>query len=599
MSYITSFLGIGLGEHLLSRFKATFGWVAQARGVCALIMQSPGRQSLRVSMAEALALVFFVAMSANAGAASSLIHSEDVPQPMIKRIVIDRQNVFGAKDIAKSRALRLANKFHIPTRESVISRELLLRVGDRFDPELALETERNLRDLAFIYEASVTVDTLDPLGVTLHVQTVDRWSLSSGLKVLRRSERNLLRIGLTESNLLGYGQRVGVTYTVFKPDPSYVAFEYKNPRILGSFSELGVDVIGNPLDRTTRFTIQRRYLHQSDVFSYRLSYLNFLQRDIDVTSIGDTAATYFQDGNRIDLGFSTRTGDYHRKLTARMNYQYKSKKVQDLATFNGYLLDGAGDLIPPATLIPADTFTLPTDSAFHQLTFSLSGSRSDFYRERRIKYQRRTEDITIVNSLGILYGQSRERGVGGHLYSVWQIGANYGIRVSDVIVAGGLSRTGWVKNGNELRSTLSSNVIAYFNRFSWVTFAGRARLHYDKRRGDPNPLSLDGVSGVRGYPANFVTGRKLFIGNFESRLFSGISALTARMGFALHFDFGAAWGEGDKFGLDRIVWSAGPGLRIDMGQVGTIRLDVSYANSIDSWEISAATGQFFDLNPGK
>ena len=542
----------------------------------------------------------------------------------IKRIVVVAQNVFSADDIKKTRVLRLLNRIHTPTRRYVVLRESLLKVGDVYDPDLAYETERNLRNLPFIYEASVTIDTetvdtkvidtkavetkpTDTLtqqrteseGVTLYIRTIDRWSLSSGLKLLRRSERNLLQFGVTESNLLGFGHRVGVTYTVFNPDPSYVRLEYKNPRVFGSFNEFGIDITSNPFDRSTRLTLQQRYLHQDDVISYRFSYFNFRRRDINVTSVGDTAATFFQDGDKFETGFSVRTGDYHRKLTVSGLYRYLNSGTQDVNTFNGYTFDGIGLITPGTITSPADTFTIPTDSVLHEVTLFVSASRFDFYRERRIKYQSRVEDITILNGIGIGVGQGRDDRLRGHLYTLWLASLNYGARIHNFIFGGATSRKGWRKGGQEIRSTVHSFLIAYYNRIPWVTFAGRSQFSYDKRRDDPNPLSVDCSSGVRGYPANFVSGNKLFIGNLESRLITGLGLLTARMGLALHFDFGTAWGADEKFALDKFVWSAGPGLRIDMGQIGTVRVDLSYVRSLDSWQISAATGQFFDLNPGK
>ena len=47
------------------------------------------------------------------------------------------------------------NALHIRTREDVIRRELLFKVGDRLDPFLIAETERNLRALPFIRAARI------------------------------------------------------------------------------------------------------------------------------------------------------------------------------------------------------------------------------------------------------------------------------------------------------------------------------------------------------------------------------------------------------------------------------------------------------------
>ena len=51
---------------------------------------------------------------------------------------------------------RLANELHVDTRDSVIESQLLFRKGDLVSHRLFEETERNLRELRYIREPSVT-----------------------------------------------------------------------------------------------------------------------------------------------------------------------------------------------------------------------------------------------------------------------------------------------------------------------------------------------------------------------------------------------------------------------------------------------------------
>jgi hypothetical protein len=115
------------------------------------------------------------------------------------------------------------NVFHATTREHIVRRELLFRVGEGFDPARADESARNLRKLR---QHSLVVIVPFPGTVPDRVRVLvlvkDVWSLRLNYD-LEASDRSLnyLVLNLAEENLLGSHVTVGTTFTL---DPGSYSF---------------------------------------------------------------------------------------------------------------------------------------------------------------------------------------------------------------------------------------------------------------------------------------------------------------------------------------------------------------------------------------
>lgn len=130
----------------------------------------------------------------------------------IDEVFIDSDNVFGDAEAADTWIYGKANSLRIRTRSWVIARELLFAVGDPADSALLAETEHNLRALGLF--RSVTVDTARIDGrLSVRILTKDAWSTLPIISGRIASDGTLTgRLGVTEKNLLGTGNRVGAAY---------------------------------------------------------------------------------------------------------------------------------------------------------------------------------------------------------------------------------------------------------------------------------------------------------------------------------------------------------------------------------------------------
>lgn len=177
------------------------------------------------------------------------------PAPGSKRIAfisVAREDVFVEGELAlplvlPKSATTWPNHFRFMTAEDVIRRELLLAVGDRYDPSRVDETMRNLRALGiFALVRIVPVQTREPDSVGLLVFTRDLWSLRLETTFEGTGEALNLAAALVERNLFGRDKTLAIRF-LLDPKSFSLGEGYSDPRVLGSDLTLdqSFDVIFN------------------------------------------------------------------------------------------------------------------------------------------------------------------------------------------------------------------------------------------------------------------------------------------------------------------------------------------------------------------
>ena len=121
----------------------------------------------------------------------------------------------------------LGNSLHIKTRLSTVHRLLLFSAGDAVSRKLLIESERNLRQVPFLADAKIY---LRPAANSTSVKVVvyDQWSTTPGSSIKRLGGQWTYWFGLKESNILGSGQTLSLSYHKGFLN-SYLNLEYYNP----------------------------------------------------------------------------------------------------------------------------------------------------------------------------------------------------------------------------------------------------------------------------------------------------------------------------------------------------------------------------------
>lgn len=152
-------------------------------------------------------------------------------------IFIDNHSIFDLDDPDLSDrfewAYRLANKLHVRTRESVVARELLFSVGECWDPELAQESERLLRNMPFIGRVDIFGVPQDDGSIHAVVDTQDEWSTRVDVRVRFDDGFGVKGAEVREENLLGTGQSIRLFYFEHEVEQDYGA-EYYTPQLGGT-----------------------------------------------------------------------------------------------------------------------------------------------------------------------------------------------------------------------------------------------------------------------------------------------------------------------------------------------------------------------------
>ncbi|WP_341874716.1 hypothetical protein [Pseudoalteromonas xiamenensis] len=153
------------------------------------------------------------------------------PKRTIHHIELVQLNVFNTDLPEENNALfRFANRAHIQTEAEVIKQVLLFQEGDEYLPEKLMESERLLRQQRYLYDARIYADVACEGDIHVTVVTRDLWTLLPDLGFSHSGGESKSRIGFRETNLLGKGKRLSLTYTTDESRKGYL-FVYEDPNI--------------------------------------------------------------------------------------------------------------------------------------------------------------------------------------------------------------------------------------------------------------------------------------------------------------------------------------------------------------------------------
>jgi outer membrane protein assembly factor BamA len=177
----------------------------------------------------------------------------------IGRIIIDKQNVFDPSKPGENKSIyRLANRWHIITRDAVIEQQLLFRTGDRFSQRMLEESERLLRANNYLFDAKILPIRYADGIVDIRVWTRDLWTLMPGFSVSRSGGENRTRVELSERNLLGRGVKLRVSY-VKNVDRDSTSFEYSDRNLGKSWTSVFFKYSDSSDGGTTQFNLTRPF----------------------------------------------------------------------------------------------------------------------------------------------------------------------------------------------------------------------------------------------------------------------------------------------------------------------------------------------------
>lgn len=181
----------------------------------------------------------------------------------IEAIDVIRENVF---DPANSYLQKAANAVHVVTRQYVIRRDLLFKVGDTFDAEAIVRCKQLLRSRQYIADANIKVinSPTDPNAVIICVKTRDSWSISGDGSV--RGLTGQVKGEIYDANFLGTGDKFSYQLSLDWKEKGYEGsmFKYYIPNLLGTFYEMKLTAGRSFREKYYGGSLAKRFIQPTD-----------------------------------------------------------------------------------------------------------------------------------------------------------------------------------------------------------------------------------------------------------------------------------------------------------------------------------------------
>jgi hypothetical protein len=503
---------------------------------------------------------------------------------IIASIKVEIHDVFGTADPHENKWLyREANRIHIQTHDGVIRRELIFAVGDKYDPALIAEMERNLRALPFIRRAEVSATVNDQGTVDVIVRTFDSWSLDVITSFNRAGGVTSGGAGLADNNMMGEGKTVSAVYSRNGAAESK-SLLYQDPQFLHHKHLLySMGAVAAPGNQNYSLSLSRPF-YASIAPSALGGTVNYVENNISTYS-GDTAV-----------------GSVHKRLgEAGVTYgvAVATSTVRVRRINFGFLAHRADYGAIPGQ--PTGTIPGSEQLGFLQLGGDLE--KLDFVKVRRIQKFTHDEDynlgLVVLPTFSWAPYFRPLATTGSQILPSVTVSKGFAGAGQLLLLSSGYSSK-YVDGGNSNR--LASFAATYFVRgLEDQTMAFHTALGLGWHLDPAAPLTLGELNGLRGYGLSQFTGDRSLLFNIEDRIFIRDNVLRLLdVGAVVFFDSGYVWPSWSAVDLADLRNSVGLGLRVAPSRTAgnnPLRIDLAYALSDNQtrsrWSLSILSGQAF------
>ena len=491
----------------------------------------------------------------------------------IGTIRLEKANVFDLSNPEEDNWLyRLANRWHVVTKDRVIKKQLLFESGDEYSGQRVEESERILRGNTYLYDARI-----EPVGyengvVDLVVRTRDVWTLSPDISVSRSGGENRTKFGLEDTNLLGRGQLIRVA-RVEDVERTSKSIEFADKHLGSSWVSGFFKVADNSDGDLFLLSAVRPFYSLDTRWSAGGTVIADERRDA-LYFLGDEAAEY-----QLEREYGSAFGGWSRGFDGGWVRRWTAGVVHDESRFFD---------VPNPTLPAA----IPEDRKLVYGFVGLEILEDQFETSKNHDQIEQTEDFYMGTRFAATLGWSDEAFGADRDALIYTARASHGFGSLDrnaLLLS--MSAAGRIESG-DTRNAIVAADLRYYRKQSakWLFFAtlsGTAGHALDL----DTTVQLGGDSGLRGYPLRYQSGESKLLLTLEQRYFTDWYPFRlVRIGAAVFADVGRVWGR-NPLGDEPYEWlsDVGLGLRFAPTRSSTgkmIHLDIAFPlggeSSIDS-----------------
>jgi hypothetical protein len=518
--------------------------------------------------------------------------SRACPGGEISYVFIDNKSIFDTADPDLDNRFRwaysTANRLHIRTKEWVIRRELMFEAGSCYDPFLLEETERLLRGYDFL--ARVDVFPVEQPDGSYHVivSTHDDWSTRVDLRFSTTGGLGIEGFRVSEDNLLGTGQSLGLFYLEREVTRDY-GIAYFTPQLLGTRwdlrSEIGRTRAGTVVHQEIAYPFVGEVSRWAGRQSFRREdqFFDFIAGDDPQLQAAHVLLPMREQ--LFDLTLVRRIGSRGNMalLGTALTYQQLSfpGAVAVAADGNFDRRESAPDSI--AAVLRGQRGTLD-----NLRLFGLVGHRNVWWvRRQGLDSMLGQEDVRLGAEAVLALGRSLPsieadddvQAMLG-LYAAFELGDALFVARGRADARRDLAAMAPATEWEDVY--VEAELLGYYRThlLPRQTLFARAALLGGWHTRTPFQLTLGGVHGLRGYDRERLPGGRRLVLTVEDRFYLGWPLPSVLdMGGTVFGDFGRIWAGDSPFGVDS-GWrgSVGAGLRASFpaGSRSTYRVDFAW-----------------------
>jgi hypothetical protein len=510
--------------------------------------------------------------------------SLEAMQAVIGTITLTRVNVFDMSQKGENKSLyRLANRLHIVTRESTLLSQLLFRQGDVYSRRVLDESERILRRNEYLHDAKISISSYKDGVVDIVVWTQDLWTFVPDISLSRSGGENKTGFGISETNLLGYGSEISVSWAE-TVDRQSTKLLFYDQNLFKSWTSLLARVSDNSDGHVHRLRVLRPFFALDSRWAAGMDLVDADAED-QFYDLGDAIAEY-----REQTEYYTLHGGRSKGLQDGWARRWTLGVVFDDKQFSE-VSDGT-----LRTLVPED----------RRLVYPYVGMvlLEDNFRTTTNRDQiGRTEDFFLGTQLTANLGFASENIGSDRDALIYSVGANRGfgsVEKKSLLLSSMISGRAEESHSADTRFHVNARYYSQQSkrRLFHIMFDGTWGQNLDL----DNLLELGGDSGLRGYPLRYQTGDSRVLISIEERFFTDWYPFRLiRVGFAVFADAGRTWGENPAGGAS-MGWlkDVGFGLRLAPSRSGSnkvFHIDLAFPldgdPSIDSVQLLLTSSRSF------
>lgn len=465
---------------------------------------------------------------------------------VIGAIRIDKANVFDLSNPDENNWLyRLANRWHIVTKDRVIKKQLLFKSGDPYSERQVDESERILRGNRYLFDAKITPVLYEDGAVDLAIETRDVWTLSPDISVSRSGGENRTKYGLEEYNLLGRGQLVRFAH-IENVDRTSDSLEFSDQHLGSSWVSTFLRISDNSDGKSNLFSAIRPFYALNTRWSAGSWFLDDDRRSA-LYVLGEEAAEFQHERE-----YQSVFGGWSKGLQDGWVRRWTAGLVRDENRFSS---------VPNPTLPAA----IPEDRDLVYAFIGLDILEDQYETAMNRDQIGRTEDFYMGSRLITSLGWSDESLGADRDALIFSARASRGIgSLEKRALLLSASTAGRLESGDAVNSLLNVDARYYRTQSERRLFFATLSATVGHALDLDNPVQIGGDTGLRGYPLRYQSGDSKVLFTVEQRYFTDRYPFRLfRIGGAVFADAGRVWGE-DPLGGRRFSWLAdiGFGLRL-------------------------------------